>query len=137
MGNLSKRLSRYEFACKCGCGFDTVDVELPIALEDVADHFYDGITNVVRVVIHINSGNRCLEHNKSVGAKDDSQHVFGRACDFWLEAVFPAGNREKIHDDKIADYLERQYKGQWGIGRYSNRTHLDTRTYGPARWDAS
>lgn len=133
MGDISKRLSRHEFACKCGCGFDTVDAKLPLALEDAAEHFLT--SKFVRVVIHINSGSRCLEHNRKQGAKDDSQHVFARACDFWMEGVLENGTRKKISDDKIADYLTDKYQGMWGIGRYTGRTHLDTRTFGPARWD--
>ena len=28
MGDLTKNISRYEIACKCGCGFDTIDIEV-------------------------------------------------------------------------------------------------------------
>lgn len=29
MGDLTKNFNRFEFACKCGCGFD--DIELQVA----------------------------------------------------------------------------------------------------------
>jgi len=133
MGDLSARLSRYEFACQCGCGFDTVDVELVPVLEGVADYFQRD-TGADRVKIIINSGCRCLTHNRAIGARDDSQHVFGRACDFYLVAV-GSGSEQVIDPDQVTDYLELIYPNQYGIGRYQGRTHIDTRT-GVARWDA-
>ena len=39
IGYLTNNLSRYEFACQCGCGFDTVDFELAIVIQDGCDYF--------------------------------------------------------------------------------------------------
>jgi hypothetical protein len=36
--------------------------------------------------------------------------------------------------DSVAQHLETTYPGKYGIGRYDNFTHLDTRTNGPVRW---
>lgn len=140
MGDLSKRLSRHEFACKCGCGFSTVDILLVKALEDCADFFEDHI-DCKRVIIHINSGCRCQDHDKAIKGKNfdpnkkKSEHLFGWASDFWMEVEFEDGQREKISDDDIADYLEAIYQNKFGVGRYVNRTHFDVRVDGPARWD--
>lgn len=133
MGDLSQRLSRYEFACQCGCGFDTVDAELVQVLEDCADFFQRDLAGVDRVKIIITSGARCSIHNEMIGGSPKSQHVAGRAADFTLTAVYHDGEA-RINDDIIADYLELQHPNQYGIGRYQGRTHLDTRT-GLARWD--
>ncbi len=84
MGDLTKRLSRSEFACRCGCGFDTVDHALPYILEEAADYFEDTIIRAVRVRIHINSGCRCPEYNREIGGSEKSQHTLGRAADFTL-----------------------------------------------------
>ena len=134
MGDITKRLSRKEFECKCGCGFDTVDHELPYVLEECADYFEDLIPNCVRVRIYINSGSRCKDYNHQVGGSGKSQHILGRAADFYLVAENAFGRREQINDDEIADYLEDRYPKGLGIGRYIGRTHVDTRS-GYARWD--
>ncbi len=130
MGNLTKNLSRSEFACRCGCGFDTVDIELAPAIQDSADHF--SAVDLVDIRIDITGPNRCARHNEEVGGAINSQHIYGRAADFKL---FHRGTGEQVAPDRVADYLESKHPGRFGIGRYSNRTHFDTRTNGPARWD--
>lgn len=119
MGDLSKNFDRSEFACKCGCGYDTVDIALVHALEDAREHFNSPIS--------INSGARCRAHNTEVTKRptSKSQHLYGKASDFTVAGV---------HPDDVAEYLEYIYKTQYGIGRYKGRTHLDVRT-GKARWD--
>ena len=61
----SKYFKRAEFACKCGCGMDTVDYELVNILDKVREHFG---TPVV-----INSACRCEAHNASVGGAANSK----------------------------------------------------------------
>jgi uncharacterized protein YcbK (DUF882 family) len=117
MGDLTKNLSRSEFACKCGCGHDTVDFELVMVIQDCADHF--------GASVYINSGCRCPDHNKAEGGSPGSWHVLGRAADFRVAGV---------HADKVATYLELKYPTTFGIGRYDGRTHVDTRKVA-ARWD--
>ena len=34
MGDISKNISRHELECHCGCGFNTVDYSLVIAIQD-------------------------------------------------------------------------------------------------------
>ena len=117
MGDLSRNFSRREFACKCGCGFDTVDVELLAVLEDLHDTF-DG-------PVKINSGCRCREHNKREGGSPDSEHLTGKAADVVVDGV-PA---HVVHA-----YLISSYPGRYGIGKYHNRTHIDVRLR-TARWE--
>jgi len=109
--------SRSEFACKCGCGFDTVDTELMPILEHVRSHF--------GVPVIINSACRCADHNAAVGGSKNSQHLYGRACDIRINGVKPAD---------IAEVLEPILDGWGGMGVYSNFVHIDTRSNGPARW---
>ena len=130
MGDLTKNLSRHEFACKCKCGFDTADFELVNALQDCADHF--AAVDLTDIRIDITGPNRCAKHNESVGGAINSQHIYGRASDFKL---FHRGTGEQVDPDRVADYLDSEYPGRFGRGRYSNRTHFDSRTIGPARWD--
>jgi uncharacterized protein YcbK (DUF882 family) len=123
MGDLSKNLSRKEFACKCGCGFDTADQETIRVIQDVCDNFECSVT--------ITSGCRCPAHNRAVGsAIKNSQHLLGRAADcvFILD-----GN--PIEPTEIHYYLVSEHEG-YGFGLYETFNHIDTRSDGPARWGA-
>jgi len=73
MGNVSQNFNRSEFACKCGCGFSTVDVDLIKVLEVVRRRFGKPIT--------INSACRCEDHNKNIGGSYGSKHKQGIAAD--------------------------------------------------------
>ena len=121
MGDLSEHFSRKEFRCPCGCGCDTVDVELLRILEAIRAHFDRPIK--------ITSGHRCLAHNFTVGGAmpkrniGGSQHLYGRAADIVINGVDPALVYE------LADQM-----GIGGAGRYSTFTHIDSRLNGPARW---
>jgi uncharacterized protein YcbK (DUF882 family) len=112
---LSKYFSRHEFACKCGCGFNTVDIELL--------NLCDLIRDYVKKPVTASSGCRCIRHNASVGGASNSQHLYGRAADL-------------IVDDPLAvyDYLDRRYPNRYGFGVYESWLHVDSRSNGPARW---
>jgi len=113
---LSKHFRRNEFACQCGCGFDTVDASTLEVLEAVRERF--GPTTVT-------SGCRCPEHNAEIGGAENSQHKYARAADIQVEGVDP---------DTVHDWIAENYS--WvSLGRYDTFTHVDTRTDGPARWD--
>ncbi|MDB4261369.1 D-Ala-D-Ala carboxypeptidase family metallohydrolase [bacterium] len=113
---LSINFKRSEFACPCGCGFDTVDHELIEELEEVRRYFGTPIT--------ITSGCRCQEHNASIdGAAPNSQHKRGRAADFVVKGV---------DSGAVADYCETI--GIPGVGRYNGRTHIDTKSGKVRRW---
>jgi len=114
MVDVSKNFNRSEFACKCGCGQDTIDAELVNILQDCRDRFGP---------IRINSGNRCEAHNAKVGGTKNSQHLYGRAADFVpLEASL----------DDVYNHLNIHYDGI-GLGLYSGWLHVDSRGK-KARW---
>ena len=115
-GDIAIHFNRAEFACKCGCGFDTVDVDLIEYLEEVRLQFYAPVT--------ILSGCRCEKHNKDVGGAANSQHTKGRAADFVVEGVSPWDVQEFCEDE-----LEVR-----ALGRYDTFTHIDSRR-GYARWE--
>ena len=116
MGDISAHFNRSEFACRCNCGFDTVDTELIAVLEDVRQHFMKPIT--------ITSGCRCSDHNLNVGGSYDSQHVKARAADFHVEGVEP---------EKVYAYIDQLHNSRYGLGLYSSWVHFDSRQ-GRARW---
>jgi zinc D-Ala-D-Ala carboxypeptidase len=69
----AKHFKRSEFACRCGCGFDDIDLTL-------VDHL-DYIRETLGMPMTINSGCRCEAYNKLVGGKGDSAHTRGKAAD--------------------------------------------------------
>ncbi|WP_430010337.1 D-Ala-D-Ala carboxypeptidase family metallohydrolase [Methylophaga lonarensis] len=107
---LSANFWRSEFACKCGCGFDTVDAELIPVLQSVRDYFNSPVT--------VTSGARCVDHNRRVGGAARSQHLFGRAADIQVQGHSPK---------EVQDWLVANYEGRLGIGFNSRFTHIDTR----------
>ena len=118
MTQFNEYFSRSEFACKCGCGFDTVDAELVEVLTLVREHF--------GVPVTVNSGCRCPQYNASgaVGGTPRSKHLEGRAADIVVRGVSPV---------IVHDYLNAKFPNQYGLGSYESFTHIDTRT-GKARW---
>lgn len=114
--NLNQYFKRKEFACKCGCGTSTVDAELLNVVSDVREHFGKPVV--------ITSGHRCLKHNTAVGGAKGSMHLTGKAADIKVVGVDPAD---------VHAYLVNKYPDKYGIGRYSNFTHIDVRD-AKARW---
>ena len=110
MGDISKHFDRREFACHCGCGYDTVDVELIRVLENLREVFEQPVI--------INSGTRCASHNTVIGGVPDSQHILGKAADIRVS---------HIDAKTVAHYLVKKYPDRYGIGRYSDFTHIDVR----------
>ena len=114
MGYISEHFKRSEFACSCGCGFDTVDVVLLEALEAIRGHF--------KQPVRVTSACRCDSHNASVGGAKGSQHKKGRAADIQVSSVSP---------DDVASFAEDL---GMSVGRYETFTHVDSRSGAPSRW---
>lgn len=127
MGNLTANLSRYEFYCKCGkCKNHAADHELVEVIQEAADYF-SWVYNR-RIVVIINSGNRCEAHNRDEGGSDNSRHLYGYAADWFIRDV-PIQQLYGWLEDKARENAN----SRWGIGKYPNRVHLDMRDT-PARW---
>lgn len=124
MGDLTKNISRSELACKCGCGSDSMDFETVNIVQESCDHFAK-VLGVDKVILRLNSGNRCFKYNRSIGSNDRSQHPQGRAIDYTIDGVEPL---------ELYNYLNGKYPGQYGMGKYGFFTHIDTRTGRSARW---
>jgi len=116
MGDVSPNFSRREFSCKCGCGFQTVDVDLIAILETVRSKFNSPVT--------INSACRCHEHNENIGGSYGSKHKQGIAVDIVVKGVNPKD---------VYKYLDDIYPASYGIGYYDSFTHFDVRS-NKARW---
>lgn len=105
-----------EFHCKgtsCGCTETLHDTSLSAYLQLIRNHFGKPV--------YITSGYRCPTHNASVGGVSSSQHVKGKAADFYISGITPL---------EIAQFAESI--GILGIGCYDsshgNFVHIDTRT---------
>lgn len=125
MGDLSNNLSRYEVACKCGCGFATADI-VTVKMFEQARKF-EGNKPVAP-----NSWCRCHHYNEIVQMdanenyipnSSKSKHMEGIACDF------PSDNPKALFD-----YLDNLYLDSCGIGVYNSFVHFDSRL-AKARWD--
>jgi uncharacterized protein YcbK (DUF882 family) len=117
MGDLSKNFSRSEFECTCGCGLSDIDPKLIEIYQAVRDEFGP---------VRITSGCRCLDHNRSIGSKDTSQHILCKAGDGKIKEHDPAGIVYWLDDGLM--------KGWGGLGIYDTFFHIDTRKK-KARWD--
>lgn len=111
---ISPHFDRDEFACKCKCGFDTVDALLLEALDAIRTHFNQPVT--------VTSACRCNTHNKKVGGSTNSQHKKGRAADIQVRNTSPSA---------VATFAEEL---GMSVGRYETFTHIDSRSGPPARW---
>lgn len=108
--------TRDEFACKCGCGLDTIDYEVVSACHAIRVHFDRRVT--------VTNGSRCSAYNKQIGGAFRSQHKKCRAADIVVDGV-PASIVQDFADENL---------NIGGLGRYDNFTHLDSRK-GRARWN--
>ena len=122
-----------EFACRDGSDPIFVEEELAALLEAIRLHFGCpvAITSGFRTAAHNASIPGASPHNAAVGGSKSSQHLLGRAADFYVEGVPVA---------TVAAYAETLLPGKGGIGRYPPRkgracgwVHLDTRST-KARW---
>lgn len=115
------RFNRYfrrsEFACKCGCGFDTVD-NLTFVHLMAARVFYESPLIIL-------SGCRCIVYNEYVGGAVDSQHLYARATDHYVVGISPK---------ELYDFYEERFEGRFGLGLYNWGVHMDTKTAEGRRW---
>jgi len=109
--NLNKYFTRSEFACKCGCGFRTVDVEMLDVLTDLREHFDEPVRS--------NSGCRCEKHNQAIGGSSRSKHIFACADDITVDNVSPK---------KVYDYLDKRHPDEYGLGLHKTFVHIDIRS---------
>ena len=115
-----------EFSCK-GSDVVKIDDELVVLLQCIREHFGKAV--------HITSGYRTEAYNAVLpGASKTSQHLLGKAADFWVEDVPIA---------TVADYAEKLLTNRGGVGRYpkdaahpkrlTGWVHIDTRN-AKSRW---
>jgi hypothetical protein len=114
----------HEFACRCGCGFGRNPGDVSAALISMLEAVR---LNLGRPLF-IDSGCRCVPHNRAVGGVDGSVHTLGEAAD-----VRAIGGAIK-HGIQRLGYAF----GATGVGTGENFVHLDvhdgTIKYRPSAW---
>jgi uncharacterized protein YcbK (DUF882 family) len=107
---ITKNFKRSEFACKCGCGADNIDVRLVEALQLVRDSYGRPM--------RVNSGVRCVAHNKHEGGEKNSYHLKGMAADIHMPDL---NERARFMEAVLSVPAIK------GIGHYRTFVHLDIR----------
>lgn len=104
-----KHFDKSEFECRCGCGFNTIDKNLVLALEK--SRVLAGVKFI------INSACRCEKHNssKEVGGEKNSSHLTGFAVDI---KVVDDRSRFQILTSLLSNGFNR-------IGVYKTFIHCD------------
>lgn len=70
---LTDHFTKKEFDCKCGCNHGPINLVLVEKLEICRKEFGKPM--------RINSGIRCLAHNRNIGSRDTSSHIKCLAAD--------------------------------------------------------
>ena len=105
-----------EYECRCGCGFSRMS-EITL---NAADHIREYLDRPVTV----NSGCRCVDHNKKIGGASASWHLprkngdwMGRAMDLDIHGP---------DQDKAVELIEKAHPNISYI-RYHPFLHIDSR----------
>ena len=122
---LTKNFKLEEFECKDGSEIPPLAFKEILKLSEALQVVRDRIGYPIRIT----SSYRSLKHNRSIGSKDTSQHVKGKAADIQVEELIP-----KELYDIIEALMDLGHIPQGGLGLYNTFVHYDTRGY-KARWD--
>jgi hypothetical protein len=72
---LTEHFTKEEFDCQCGCGNGDIVISERLVNE------LEVVRKAYGKPMRINSGIRCLSHNRNIGSRDTSSHVKGLAAD--------------------------------------------------------
>lgn len=129
MGDLSKHFSLSEFSCKCGCGFDSIDIQL-IPIAEIVRHHEGGNS------IAPSSACRCYEHNETVQKKANKKYISGSSKSKHMPNEKGTGiamDFKSKNPRKLFAFLDSLFPDLYGMGVYSWGVHIDTRI-AAARW---
>lgn len=145
MGDVTRHLSRSEWACQCGCGLQDPHPALHMGWQQLVDLVQLEVAKTAHLTI---SGPcRCIKHNASIpGSSPNSRHTpdtrngYCRAGDGYVWTWNHDGTKkirfplERLRE--LAQTVPQFASG--GIGAYCDaigpRLHLDVDRPYPARW---
>lgn len=123
-GQLTTNFNISEFACKDGTA---VPASLRANAKELAQNLQK-LRDAVGKPININSAYRTPKHNKSIGGKSNSQHLYAKAADIRIRGMTPAEVKKRI-----LELIKKKKMKQGGIGLYNTFVHYDIRGTA-ARW---
>lgn len=112
---VGKYFSRIECACKCGCGQDDVDPDLIKMADELREYLGKPMITT--------SVNRCEKHNSNVGGVKGSQHVQGKAMDFYIRGL---PTKKLINICKKLWKEKKILKGGLGVYPKMGFVHIDS-----------
>ena len=126
-GDLTDNFSRWEFACKCGCGFDQIEMNLVEQIQRFRDLLW--IATGKEIPLTISSGIRCEAYNEKIGGTKHSYHMAGMAVDIVIGDNCPSINPVWVGGRilQIAHKLKLILLGAIGVYPARKFMHLDIR----------
>ena len=124
MGDLTNNFSKWEFACKCGCGLDQIDPELVRQTQIFRNLLW--IATGKEISITVTCGCRCEKHNAEVGGTPHSFHMAGMAVDITFKHVPVLVAGRIVY---LANKLGMMKVGALGVYPDRNFMHLDIRSF--------
>lgn len=110
---ISENFLLSEFTCQNGSDFILTDIKAAICLTNLVNHILQPLRNAMGFGIEIHSGYRTIKHNSDVGGQDNSQHLFGEACDLDCKDIMKAFNW--IANNCIFDQLILELSKKTGL----------------------
>lgn len=112
---MSEHFGKNEMSCKC-CGLNLCTARLYETLEDIREY--------VGRPLYINSAYRCSKHNKKVGGRRSSAHLYGLAADIRI-------NRSSNERFELVLAALRAGVNRVGVGQ--EFVHIDVNEGAPQR----
>ena len=110
-----KHFKQSEFACKCGCGFNNINLNLVKILDEIREYFGQPMT--------ITSGCRCAKHNAKVsGSVSNSRHISGKASDIKVRNIDKARVLAKCKEYVASGRARYTYTNETNM---KNVVHID------------
>jgi len=123
---LTENFKKSEFDSKCGRKMPPEVLDNIVRLAGNLE----ALRAYLNAAIHINSGYRSKQHNKSVRGSKNSQHLYGKAADIVVKGY----TTEQVYE-AIEHLIEIGEMKEGGLGLYETFVHYDIRNSGKARWN--
>lgn len=112
MDDMTPDFNRVEFACRCGCGLDSINLGIVERLQVCRD--------ILQEPLIILSGCRCPEHNQKVGGASGSLHTAAggmKAVDWTIK------DKDKLR--RFGIFLDDKWNGGWHYYPQQHFIHSD------------